>query len=100
MLKITSHRTSNAARLMLEGRLTGPWVHELERVWLTVKPADPLSLVVDLTSVTFIGEDGKALLNRMWREGATFVANGCCTGHIVEEITGSQSGESVRRGRT
>lgn len=94
MLKITVHKTGGEVRLRVEGRLTGPWVGELERVWLAERPSDAGSVAVELTNVTFIGTDGKALLRRMWREGAVLVAHGCCTGHIVDEITGTRPGAS------
>lgn len=90
MLKITSEKTSDAVRLTLEGRLTGLWASELEQVWQSVKQSGTVPIAVDLTGVTFVGEDGKALLNRMWQEGATLIAHGCCTGHMVEEITGTR----------
>ena len=79
MLKITSEQTSDSARLTLEGSLSGPWVTELERVWQQVKQAGTFAPVVELTGITFIAEDGRALLTSMWREGAVLVANGCCT---------------------
>jgi len=94
MLKITSEQTADSARLTLEGSLSGPWVTELERVWQQVKQADTVAPVVELTDITFIAEEGRALLTRMWREGAVLVANGCCTRHIVAEITGAGGGQA------
>lgn len=87
MLKITIQETSDSARFILEGRLVGPWVKELDHAWQRIRHSgkDPLSM--DLTGVTFIEDDAKALLRRMWREGAVLIGGGCCTGHIVEEIT-------------
>jgi hypothetical protein len=87
MLKITSEKSSDSVRLIVEGSLTGPWTSELEHEWRAIQPAGVVPLVVDLAGVTFVGEDGKALLKRMWREGAQLVATGCCIGHLVEEIT-------------
>ena len=95
MLKITSEQTSDFARLTLEGSLSGPWVTELERVWQQVKQAGTFAPVVELTGITFIAEDGRALLTSMWREGAVLVANGCCTRHIVQEITGAGGGQAA-----
>lgn len=90
MLRITSEKNRDSVRLTLEGSLTGPWVNELEHEWRTIQPAGSIPVVVDLTDVTFVGEEGKELLKRMWRENAALVASGCCTRHIVEEITGSR----------
>ena len=99
MLKITSEQTSDFARLTLEGSLSGPWVTELERVWQQVKQAGTFAPVVELTDITFIAEEGRALLTSMWREGAVLVANGCCTRHIVQEITGAGGGQAAPSAR-
>lgn len=87
MLKITSEKQRDSARLRLEGSLTGPWVGELAHEWRNIQPTKEVPLVVDLTGVTFVGENGKLLLKQMWQEGAQLVATGCCTSHLVEEIT-------------
>lgn len=100
MLKIASFRRQDSTRLTVEGRLIGPWVKELEQEWQSVKQSGESLSVVDLTGVTYIAEDGKALLNRMWREGVQLIASGCCTGLIVEEITGArQNASSIPRGK-
>ena len=87
MLRITLEKNSQSTTLRLEGRLTGPWVDELERAWRAVT-ADPTDgrVSVDLTDVTFVGEDGKKLLEAMYREGAKLRASGCATRRLVEEI--------------
>ena len=95
MLKITSEQTSDSARLTLEGSLSGPWVIELERVWQQVKQSGTFAPVVELTGITFIAEEGRALLTSMWRQGAVLVANGCSTRHIVQEITGAGGGQAA-----
>ncbi len=87
MLKITIEKISRCTTLRVEGRLTGPWVGELERAWhgLATDPNDG-RVSVDLTDVTFVGEEGKKLLEEMYGEGAKFKASGCATRRLVEEI--------------
>jgi hypothetical protein len=97
MLKITSETSPDSVRLLVEGSLTGPLISELEHEWLAIQPAGVEPLVVGLTGVTFVGDDGKTLLKRMWREGAQLLATGCCIGHLVEEITGSGPAVSSTR---
>jgi len=91
MLKITQQIESDIIILVLEGRLTGPWVRELELSW---RSADGTSQIhpmrVDLSSVTFIDAEGKALLTRMCREGAQLVTTGCLNKCIVEGIMRSE----------
>ena len=89
MLKISSERNPDSVRLTVEGSLSGPWISELEHEWRTIQPSGAVPLVVDLTGVTFVGEDGKLLLKQLWREGAQLIATGCCIGHLVEEIARS-----------
>jgi hypothetical protein len=64
-------------------------VEEFERFWRGMKDSATGSLVVDLTSVTFIEPEGKTLLGKMWQEGAELVAAGCCSRSIIEDITSS-----------
>ncbi len=90
MLKITRHISTGSRHLTLEGRLIGPWVHELEQAWNGIKQSEGGTIVVDLTGITFIEDNGKELLSRMWREGAELIATGCCNRPIVEQITGAR----------
>lgn len=90
MLKITHHIHTGSRHLTLEGRLIGPWVHELEQAWKGITQSEGGPIVVDLTGVTFIEDNGKQLLSRMWQEGAELIAKGCCNRPIVEQITGSR----------
>ena len=96
MLKISQHRdaASESVSFMLEGRLAGPWVEELGTCWRQIAANSQSRAVVDLTGVTFVDADGKALLTRMWQQGAELRAAGCLTRCIVDEITGSSRVES------
>ena len=101
MLKITKHRdaVSGGVLLMLEGRLAGPWVEELETCWRQMAANPQSCAVVDLTGVTFVDADGKSLLTRMWQQGAELHATGCLTKCIVEEITKAGDAEVSRSSR-
>lgn len=99
MLKITTQQETGVQRLILEGRLAGPWLNELEQSWRTVKGSMSVRYVVDLTGVTYIEAQGTTLLNRMWQEGAEFIVSGCCNKPIIEHITGTQPRHSETRQR-
>jgi anti-anti-sigma regulatory factor len=87
MLKITLQSEAGVPVFQLEGRLAGPWVQELELCWRSAADAQLNTPVrVDLSAVTFIDADGKALLGQMYREGAELVASGCLNKCMVEEI--------------
>ena len=89
MLRITTEKKSRVLTFRLEGRLEGPelplllgcWRRELARL-------GKRRICVDLTSVTFIGPDGKALLAQLHKEGAGFVACDPMTKAILAEILG------------
>ncbi len=97
MLRITVIKTSNSTTLRLEGRLTGPWVGELERTWRAVA-ADSSNgrTFLDLTDVTFVGEDGKRLLETLYAEGAKLKAASCATRRLVDEIERGNQGSQPR----
>ena len=73
----------------LEGRLTRPWVGELEASWRqNAVPNQPATAV--LKTVNFIDEAGRKLLAEMHRQGVELVAQGCMTKAITEKITGGE----------
>jgi anti-anti-sigma regulatory factor len=87
MLKITVRNDPGGVVFELEGKLAGPWVKELERSWRVADGKQKISHVrVDLSSVTFIDQEGKDLLTKMYREGAKLVTTGCLNKCIVEGI--------------
>jgi len=91
MLKINMRIEVGVMDFELEGKLAGPWVKELELCWRSAVDTQQIYPVrVDLSSVTFIDEDGKTLLGRMYREGAKLVATGCLNKCIVEGIMHSE----------
>jgi hypothetical protein len=87
MLKITGQKNAAPASMsiILEGKLAGPWVEELKSYWR------------QLSGVTYIDAGGKALLTKLWQQGAELRATGCLTRCVVEDITGSGRGESSQR---
>lgn len=99
MLKITGQKNAAPASMsiILEGKLAGPWVEELKSYWRQLSGNQQSDAVIDLTGVTYIDADGKALLTKLWQQGAELRATGCLTRCVVEDITGSGRGESSQR---
>jgi hypothetical protein len=88
MLRFTVHATPESLTFQLEGRLTGPWVRELEDCWQrTLAGRRKPVLRFDLTGVTFIDAAGKAFLAARHRQGAEFVTACCLMKGVVAEIT-------------
>lgn len=84
MLKITTKMEASKTVFTLEGRLAGAWVAELERCWRDIASGDAVK--VSLDAVTFIDDDGKQLLIRLYESGAELNASGCMNKCIVQEI--------------
>jgi len=87
MLRVTTTNQNQTITMKLEGKLAGPWVQEVTRVWVDTAHTPRSGYVVDLRSVTFIDSPGQALLAAMSREGAQLIAADCLTRNIVDEIT-------------
>ncbi|HSB09883.1 MAG TPA: hypothetical protein VLM38_10395 [Blastocatellia bacterium] len=95
MFRIHINRGSESTSLTIEGKLTGPWVRELEKCWRAELSADSLKPIeVHLAAVLFVDVEGRELLMRMRREHATLVARGCLMKSLVEGIEMKLSGES------
>jgi len=91
MLRINTQRETGVLIIELEGKLAGPWVKELESSWRSAASSPQSQTVrVDLTSVDFIDEEGKGLLEKMHGEGVDLVASGCMNRCIVERIVQSR----------
>ncbi|MCC2643201.1 MAG: uncharacterized protein K0S45_3614 [Nitrospira sp.] len=90
MLRITPDRSDGGVKLRVEGRLMGAWVQELDHCWKELSSDQQRGAVIDLTGVTFIGDDGKLLLTELWRQGAVLHATHCLTRSIIDEIRGHE----------
>jgi hypothetical protein len=64
MLRIKTEETSRGLRFSLEGKLKGPWVAELERLYAAKKP-----VALDLEHLTGADEAGRYLLALVQRDG-------------------------------
>ena len=87
MLRITIRDEGPVTSFVVEGKLVGRWVTVLEDCWkrlLAVAPSR--AVVVNLAAATFVDSEGRELLTRMRRAGATLVSAGCLMNAIVEEI--------------
>jgi hypothetical protein len=88
MLRITVHNDVGATRLIIEGRLMGAWVRELEGCWRQATTAQPPPrIIVELTDVSFVDEEGGKLLKLMAAAGVELIATDVLMKALVEEIT-------------
>jgi outer membrane protein len=91
MLRITvkesDNELDNNVRITLEGKLAGPWVHELEAAWQQARQSGATSFAVDLCGVDFVSSEGKKLLRRMKDAGAEMSCRGLVSRSVVDDIS-------------
>jgi anti-anti-sigma regulatory factor len=87
MLRITLCNESENIRLVVEGKLAGASLSELEKSWQkAVSNESKCAIVVDLSCVSFVDTSGKELLKRMRESGIRFVGMGIMPKCLIEEI--------------
>lgn len=87
MLRINSREENELTTLIVEGKLVGQWVKELEDCWRHTVDSHPQRPIrVNLSAVGFIDSGGKELLIRMRKQGVVLVPTGCFMKVIVDEI--------------
>jgi len=84
MLKITKNNGAGVTTFKLEGRLAGPWVNELRSCW--EQAGEGAAIRIDLTEVSWVSDEGKALLGEMRRSGADLLAADLLMAAVVAEI--------------
>jgi anti-anti-sigma regulatory factor len=87
MLRITFQEDPEGTTLKLEGKISGPWVNELERSWTEHPSEGSKQVTVDLSDVTYIDPEGKRLLARMMGEGVYLQGTQLMARYIIDEIT-------------
>jgi ABC-type transporter Mla MlaB component len=87
MLRITVKEKGSEQRWTLQGRLTKECVAELVSTWQAARSRHSAgNRIVDLNEITVIDKSGEEVLSMMIGEGATFVATGLYTKHLLEAL--------------
>ena len=84
MLRVEIHESSNSMSLKLEGRFTSDDAENTRT--LIRRCREGISLVVDLTDVTFIDSVGEEVLSFFARFGAEFAASTSYTLDVCERL--------------
>ena len=90
-LKITIQTDDKEMSMKLEGRVAGPWVAELRRVWAETAPQlGTKTLSIDLQNVIYADAPGKQVLQQIYAEThARLIVSSLWAQYLAEEITGS-----------
>jgi hypothetical protein len=83
VLRITIEEKGQLVTLKLEGKISGPWMAELNRTWQSLAPSlNSRKLSLDLREVTQINAEGRRLLAEIYdKTGAEFQ-----TGSLLMEL--------------
>jgi hypothetical protein len=74
-------------RWILQGRLIKRSIGELVSSWrASMARPSPRRRIVDLNEVTSIDKSGEQALSMMVHDGATFVASGVYTRHLLDQL--------------
>jgi len=87
MLKISMVDTRGRRRVVVEGKLTGPWAAELKTVCGKLR-ADLGSreLMIDLKNVSDISAEGGEVLLQLMNEGVKVLCKGVFTTEYVRQL--------------
>ena len=97
VLRITTRINPEVTHLIIEGKIAGACVGELEKCWReTASTKSAGSIWVDLGSVTFVDAAGKELLAGMHKQGARLTAAGLLAKCLIEEIESSDAEENSK----
>jgi hypothetical protein len=97
MLKITILESPDEDRFVVAGKLTHPWVSELESAWESARDARRgRRCVVDLSDATFIDRSGRRLLMTMCGEGVRFIAKGVYVKHLIKHLRRNRAKQTPR----
>ena len=93
MLRITLEEKSDAVVLKLAGRLAGPWVAELGRLWEAKAPGvAQKKLSLDLRETTFADANGMRILKAIYAQtGAAILSGTPWTQYLAEEVANTNS---------
>ncbi len=87
MLRISIHEVRNERRLIVEGKLIAPWSDELKTACDRARAdLDGRELVVELTNLTAISQQGENALFGLMSEGVKFRGCGVFTKQVLRQL--------------
>ena len=98
MFKISIVDTPAQRRLVVEGKLSEPWVDELRIAWKNAnRDSDGRKLVIDLNRLTVISREGEHAIFDLMKQGAKFSCGNVLTKHVLKQLARKKQQESPPR---
>jgi hypothetical protein len=93
MLKISIIEGHTERRLIVEGKLVGPWAAELRSACESGN-ADLFGrkLIIDMRHVTAISQEGENVLFELIQKGVKFRCRGVFTKHVLQQVARRANG--------
>lgn len=87
-LRISVFEYEKTMGIILEGRVAGPWVAELSRVWVETAPQlNSRKFLIDLRNVTYADSAGTDALKQIYKQThAKLLAGSPWTEYLASEI--------------
>jgi hypothetical protein len=93
MLKISIVEGPTVRRLIVEGKLVGPWAAELRSACENVNTdLFGRKLVIDLRHVTAISQEGENVLFELIQKRVKFRCHGVFTKHVLKQVVRRANG--------
>ena len=98
MLRVTTITAKDSPVLKLEGKLSGPWVDELQNCWkeAVAEGTHRKAIKIDMRGVSYVDHRGQNLLQHMEREGASLVE---CS-DFIRQLLDAKNGQQKAARRT
>jgi len=94
MFRISIVDTPSQRRLVVEGKLSEPWVDELRSTWRAAsRDLGERRLVIDVGSLTVISREGEDAIFDLMKQGAKFSCSGILTRHVLKGLARRCHGE-------
>lgn len=88
MLKISIIDSPKQRRLIVEGKLIGPWAAELTSACGEAKAnLNDRELVIEMKHVTTISQEGESVLLDLMNDGIKFCCHGVFTKQILKQLS-------------
>jgi hypothetical protein len=93
MLKISIMDGHTERRLIVEGKLVGPWVAELRGACENANTdLFGRTLIIDMKHITAISQEGENVLSELIQKGIKFRCCGVFTKHVLKQIARRANG--------
>jgi hypothetical protein len=98
MFRISIVDTVSQRKLVVEGKLSEPWLEELRTAWKNAsRNLSGRKLIIDVSNLTVISPAGEDTIFDLMKQGAKFSCAGICTKYLLKRLARACQGQ-VRTG--